>query len=168
MSLFCTNCRHNIPEGMNQCHVCNNGFVHQLRCSTCGNTVERGMAVCLACAGGTVRADQGGLSRFSDSERGLSRFLPPSRGDVGRLRSLERGEHFSDAGLFGALSDVTVPEDVSGMLGEISGAIQVVLRLSSKLATLAPADRTRGTIRACRELALILQEELEGRRGPMP
>lgn len=167
MSLFCTNCRNNISEGMNQCHVCNNGFVHQLRCSTCGNTVERGMAVCLGCTGAS-RADQG-LSRFSgDSERGLSRFLPPSRGDVGRLRSLERGEHFADAGLFGALSDVTVPEDVSGLLGEISGAIQVVLRLSSRLATLAPADRTRGTIRACRELALILQEELEGRRGPMP
>jgi len=166
MGLFCTNCRNNVPEGSNQCRVCNNGFVHQLKCSTCGGVVERGMAVCLNCSG----REQEGLSLLGEQnrDRSLSRFLPPSRGDVSRLRFLERGEHFSDAGIFGALSDVTVPEDVSGMLGEISEAIQVVLRLSTRLAASTPADRTRGTIRACRELALILQEELECRRGSRP
>lgn len=166
MGLFCTNCKNNVPEGTNQCRICNNGFVQQLKCSTCGALVERGMAVCLNCSG----KDPDGLTVLGDSnrERSLSRFLPPSRGDVSRLRSLERGEHFSDAGLFGALSDVTVPEDVSGLLGEISSSIQVVLKLAGHLASSAPADRTRGTIRACRELAVILQEELECRRGSIP
>ena len=84
------------------------------------------------------------------------------------MLALERGTHYSDAGIFGALSDVTVPENVSGLHGEISEVIQMTLRLAARLATLAPADRTRGTIRACRELAVILQEELESRRGTMP
>ncbi len=167
MGLFCTNCRNNVPDGVNQCRICNNGFVHQLKCSTCGNVVERGMAICLPCSGRVVESE---LSVLGDQnrDRSLSRFLPPSRGDVARLRSLERGEHISDAGIFGALSDVTVPEDVSGLLGEIAEAIQGVLRLSAHLAGSAPADRTRGTIRACRELAVILQEELECRRGFTP
>jgi hypothetical protein len=166
MGLFCTNCRNNVPEGTNQCRICNNGFVHQLKCSTCGEIVERGMAICLRCSGSGAKSDLSLLGGGGD--RSLSRFLPPSRGDVTRLRSLERGEHIADAGIFGALSDVTVPEDVSGMLGEISSTIQTVLRLATHLAALAPADRTRGTIRACRELAVILQEELESRRGTLP
>ena len=167
MGLFCTNCRNNVPEGVNQCHVCNNGFVHQLKCSICGNVVERGMAVCLQCPGNGVGSELSMLGEHN-RDRSLSRFMPASRGDVARLRSLERGEHISDAGIFGALSDVTVPEDVSGLLGEISGAIRIVIQLAARLASLAPADRTRGTIRACRELAVILQEELESRRGSMP
>jgi hypothetical protein len=163
MSLFCSNCRNAIPEGTNQCRICNNGFVHQLTCSTCGNAVARGMAICPLCERGGGRAT--GMLLGAEGDRGLSRFMPPSRRDTERRLALARGEHFSDAGMFGAYSDVTVPEDVGGLYAEIGGTIQTVLQLSARLAALAPADRTRATIRACRELAVILQEELETRRG---
>jgi hypothetical protein len=71
----------------------------------------------------------------------------------------------SDVGVFGAHSDVTIPLDVMVVFADISDAIQVVLKLSSRLMTLSPSDRTVSTVRACRSLALALQEELETRRG---
>lgn len=161
MALFCSVCSNPTPEGVNQCKVCNNGFVSQLSCSTCGNFIERGTATCPRCP-------RNSLSR-QDRSNYLSvdsfGFLPPSRGDVERGIALARGSRMSDVGLFGAHSDVTVPSDVAEMFVEISSTIQAVLRLSSLLMTLTPTANTRNTVRECRQLALSLQEELEIRRG---
>ena len=111
----------------------------------------------MMCSGST-------LQRY-EQPTGLSTFLPPSRGDVERELALSRGRRLSDVGLFGAISNVTVPSNVAEIFGEISETIQAVLRLSVRLATLPSTDRTRETVRACRNLAVTLQEELETRRG---
>ena len=76
------------------------------------------------------------------------------------------GETFDGAGRFGAISDVTVPDDVAGMMGEIARTVQGLLQLASRLAGVAGTERSRDCIRGCRDLASRLQEELETRRGP--
>ena len=167
MSLFCSVCNNPTPLGVNQCKVCNNGFVSQLCCSTCGYRVDRGAASCTRCPERPQTQEsqtQTSMQRVEHLDS-LSTFLGPSRGDALRELSLARGRHMSDVGVFGAHSDVTIPLDVMVVFADISDAIQVVLKLSSRLMTLSPSDRTVSTVRACRSLALALQEELETRRG---
>ena len=38
-------------------------------------------------------------------------------------------------------------------------------RLSAKLAVVAPTDTTRDLVRGCRTLMIVLQEEVDARRG---
>lgn len=49
MSLYCTICRHLVPEGINQCTNCRNGFVPQLACADCNRPVQRGSTTCFQC-----------------------------------------------------------------------------------------------------------------------
>ena len=49
MSLYCTVCRYPVPEGINQCTNCRNGFVPQLACSDCNHLVQRGSTSCFQC-----------------------------------------------------------------------------------------------------------------------
>ena len=49
MSLYCTVCRHPVPEGINQCPNCCNGFIPQLACADCNRPVQRGSASCFQC-----------------------------------------------------------------------------------------------------------------------
>jgi len=86
-----------------------------------------------------------------------------SRSEYGELTF---GETFDGAGRFGAISDVTVPDGVASVLGDIARTVQVLLALGNKLATVAGTERSRECIRGCRDLASRLQEELETRRGP--
>ena len=159
MGLFCTNCRNPVPEGVNQCRVCNNGFVHQLACSECGNLVLRGAASCPMRHSGTD------ASSYFSAQQSPSRDL--ARRSVSRsYGELTYGETYDDAGRFGAISNVTVPDDVSSVLGDIARTVQNLLGLASKLAAVAGTDRSRECIRGCRDLASRLQEELETRRGP--
>lgn len=50
MSLFCSICKNDVPEGFGQCVACKAGFAPQLACRTCGKLVPRGSAICAACA----------------------------------------------------------------------------------------------------------------------
>ena len=80
-----------------------------------------------------------------------------------------RGRELSDvrfdAGEFGAISDVTVPEGVVRLMNEIAATVRQVLTLANELAHTAPTEGTRQCVRECRNLATTLQEELERRRG---
>ena len=156
MGLYCTNCRNPVPEGVNQCRVCNNGFVHQLACERCGQVVVRGAAACPQCG---LRAPQPYVP-YDQPVRAVARR--PQEYD----RSMTFGEIRDGAGRFGAISDVTVPDGVAGLMGDISYTVQTLLSLASKLATVAGTERSRDCIRGCRDLASRLQEELETRRGP--
>ena len=49
MSLYCTICRYPVPEGVNQCINCRNGFIPQLACSNCNRTLARGSNSCFQC-----------------------------------------------------------------------------------------------------------------------
>lgn len=169
MGLFCTNCRNPVPEGVNQCRVCNNGFVHELACSQCGRSVIRGAAFCACTLFQRPSSYQPpdfpeGFQVRSPEEvptRALSRRT--SQNEYGQLTY---GETFDGAGRFGAISDVTVPDGVASVLGDISRTVQTLLSLANKLATVAGTERSRECIRGCRDLASRLQEELETRRGP--
>lgn len=50
MSLYCTVCRYPIPEGLNQCPQCRNGFISQLACAVCNRPVQRGSTSCFQCS----------------------------------------------------------------------------------------------------------------------
>lgn len=145
MSLVCTMCSNPVPEGRNQCLVCNRGFTPQLMCSGCRRVVDRGAAECPTC-------------------------LPADRPYYGQL--VRKGHHQDgalvarDVGHFGALSDVSVPDGVSDLLREIQTNVRSLLDLASRLSHYAQTEGTRSCIRGCRNLATELQEEFETRRGP--
>jgi len=159
MGLYCTSCRNPVPEGVNQCQVCNNGFVHQLECGLCGNLVVRGAAACVRCSSSSSYSPPRSYGEVS--ERALS-----SRTVQDNYGHPTYGETFDGAGRFGAISDVTVPDDVVGVFNDIAREVRSLLSLASKLASVAGTERSRECIRGCRDLASRLQEELETRRGP--
>lgn len=175
MGLYCTNCHNAVPEGVNQCRVCNNGFVHQLACSECGVLVIRGAAACGNMhTGEYARPDpQNSYGGLGSSAREHQGRVYPSRTELARVPlwrsdegSMIHGETFDGVGRFGAVSDVTVPDGVANLMGEIGRTVQDLLTLARKLASVASTDRSRECIRGCRDLASRLQEELETRRGP--
>ena len=97
-----------------------------------------------------------------------SGFLPGSvtpRGDLVRYADLDGGVSVGDVGTFGAHSDVTVPRSVAELLVDLVEAIRMLSRLSAKLAVVAPTDTTRDLVRGCRTLMIVLQEEVDARRG---
>ena len=170
MSLVCTTCRNPVPEGVNQCKVCNNGFVSQLACERCGCRVERGSASCPRCSETRDRPLSVGSVFQGESERAMttSGFLPGSvtpRGDLVRYADLDGGVSVGDVGTFGAHSDVTVPRSVAELLVDLVEAIRMLSRLSAKLVVVAPTDTTRDLVRGCRTLMIVLQEEVDARRG---
>jgi len=154
VSLYCTVCSNHVPGGRNQCGVCNNGFVSQLACASCRCPVERGVGACPRCSG---RGDQ----------HGSSYFPPMSQGGLVRRSSWgnELDDVRRDAGQFGAISDVRVPDNVQEFLGDLAENARSLMQLASKLAYFAPTENTRACIRDCRALAIRLQEEYETRRG---
>lgn len=152
MSLHCTVCRNPVPDGVNLCRTCNNGFVSQLACSSCGNTVVRGAAACGYCSTAPYRNER-------------SQGLVPAR-QPHHLGELTFGGTRFDAGQYGAISDVSVPDGVADMFHEIGHVVQSLLTLANRLSRVAGTEGTRACIRSCRDLASRLQEELETRRGP--
>ena len=145
MSLYCSMCSNQVPEGRNQCLVCNRGFTPQLVCSGCRRVVERGAAECSFCA----RTGDNGYGQLT-------------RRDHHQESAMVR----RDVGNFGALADVSVPDNVSGLLMDIQQTVQSLLTLATKLSHYAQTEGTRMCIRNCRNLATELQEEFETRRGP--
>ena len=57
MSLYCTICRYPVPEGVNQCTNCRNGFLPQLACAGCNRPVARGSNSCFQCRAGRPRLE---------------------------------------------------------------------------------------------------------------
>lgn len=49
MSLICSICKNDVPEGFGQCVACKAGFAPQLACRVCSKLVPRGAATCAAC-----------------------------------------------------------------------------------------------------------------------
>ena len=101
------------------------------------------------------------------SERAMttSGFLPLPRGDLARYADLDGGVSVGDVGTFGAHSNVTVPRSVAELLVDLVEAIRLLSRLSAKLTVVAPTDTTRDLVRGCRTLMIVLQEEVDARRG---
>ena len=157
MSLHCSICDNPVPEGRNQCLVCNRGFTPQLVCSGCRRVVERGQAACAYCA----------PPRHQYAEPGPP--MPQSQAMVyrpawGHGREMATTDH--DAGRFGAISSVSVPDDVAGIMMDLQQEVRSLLALATKLSHYAQTGGSRHCIRQCRELATLLQEEFETRRGP--
>jgi hypothetical protein len=164
MSLYCSVCGNNVPEGRNQCGVCNNGFVSQLACWVCLRLVTRGNARCSDCPG-NARVE--GYNP-SDNDESSSRS-PERRRYENRSTELARrgGETSLDAGRFGAISNVTVPDNEAALMSELGNGVQVLLNLANTLSrSKGHTEISRKVIRECRTLATLIQEELETRRGP--
>lgn len=158
MTLYCSVCGNHVPEGRNQCGVCNNGFVSQLACVSCRRLVTRGTAVCGSCQDSPGYSDVLPV-RFSSGKQGT---------ELGRRDSSGReGETALDVGRFGAISDVTVPDNEASLMGELGRGVQMLLTLANTLSrSCGHTEISRKVIRECRTLATLLQEELETRRGP--
>jgi hypothetical protein len=71
-----------------------------------------------------------------------------------------------DAGRFGAISNVRVPDNVADLMLDLQREVGSLLTLATKLSHYAQTEGSRHCIRQCRELATLLQEEFETRRGP--
>ena len=160
MSLYCSSCSNPVPEGLNQCRVCNRGFIPQLVCSGCSRVVERGAATCAYCP--TSRQDY----TSPTSVRQQSQAMMISRPEWERAQHREMVTTDYDAGRFGAISNVSVPENVADLMLDLQQEVRSLLALATKLAHYAQTEGSRHVIRQCRELATLLQEEFETRRGP--
>ena len=57
MSLYCTICRHPVPENFNSCTNCRNGFIPQLACASCNQVLPRGSASCFRCRTGRPKPE---------------------------------------------------------------------------------------------------------------
>jgi hypothetical protein len=104
----------------------------------------------------------------SDNDESSSRSTERRRYENRRTELVRRGGETSfDAGRFGAISDVTVPDNEAALMGELGRGVQVLLNLANTLSrSSGHTELSRKVIRECRTLATLIQEELETRRGP--
>ena|ERR1700690_3272826 len=169
MALYCSVCGNNVPEGRNQCGVCNNGFVSQLACGVCLRLVTRGNARCSDCPGNARVEGYNPSDNDESSSRSPERRRHENRStELARRWDWARGNETSlDAGRFGAISDVTVPDNEAALMGELGRGVQVLLNLANSLSrSQGHTEISRRVIRECVTLATLVQEELETRRGP--
>lgn len=173
--LSCTVCGSDVPPGYTWCVQCNRGYESQLRCRTCGSMVDRGAAACPRCH---AYVSQGAPDQILPLPQGVVRqfvpvvglssplgtvAVPASASSVAAARVPERylaGRHGVDA-------EVQIPQGDAELMTYMLRAASLLTELAARMNGFqGTSDMTRANIRACRQLALDLQEEVEVRRGP--
>jgi len=71
MSLICSICKNEVPEGFGQCVACKAGFAPQLACRSCGKLVPRGSSTCVACE--RVATERAATERFAGEQAVIDR-----------------------------------------------------------------------------------------------
>ena len=183
MPLYCSNCLKMVPEGSAQCYECKAGFVHQLICYNCKRPVQRGASTCTcgqmlaklptlpslsvdrpAMAGQVVRAP-------ADSPSLVGFTAPPSAppalpGLPAHVKSLRISEEYN-AGRYGVTATVSMPAkdvEIMNKLGQMVVLLHTVAQEMNQFQ--GHAEHTRSLIRAMRNLATDIQDEIEMRTGP--
>lgn len=176
--LYCKTCNYVTEAGRNACLNCGNGFVSVLVCGACGKEVVRGSSACAICE-----------SRASAALRGYSQQGPPNvqisvlpfveqeapkppRLGALAIPGLPAGlmrpvrEAYSH-GRFGVEAEVQLngrDADIMTKMKQTGALLHVLAQEMNNLQGHMPS--TRALIKACRNLAAELQEEVEVRLGP--
>jgi hypothetical protein len=129
--------------------------------------VMRGNARCVGCPGRPADDVHSG-ENLDETSGTLDRYRGGDRStELARRRDRSGGETSLDVGRFGAISNVTVPDNEAALLSELGNGVQVLLNLANTLSrSKGHTEISRKVIRECRTLATLIQEELETRRGP--
>lgn len=174
--LYCTTCRTVVEVGSAFCRACGNGFTSRLACATCGRVVPAGQAFCDRCAsGGIDPARQASSQEFFPNHPNTAlsaRNEAPAGLVLPRLPpgvSLDR-VHVPEsrpAGRLGAVADVQMGGRDAEILTKMNQVVVLLHALAVEMNDfVAYSDLTRRNIKACRNLAADLQEEVETRVGP--
>lgn len=185
--LYCAVCKTVVQEGDNQCRSCGNGFVSRLACASCNKIVTIGVSSCPACSRSSMAFDVVPTpvrplpSSLAPVQRSVPYVvaepvpsavvlhppgklrLPPGLG----LNELTVPEQRRDAGRFGAIADVTMngnDAEIMTRMNQVAAMLHVLAQDMNGFQGVDP--ETRSVIRGCRNLAALLQEEVERRRGP--
>lgn len=147
----------------------------QLRCGDCGSLVERGWNFCPTC-----KPEMPGrsLALKPDVQRGPSNGshlavqptgllpLPPSFGGAPLPMPMVVPPSYVQ-NRFGVSAEVQLSGQDAEILTLMSQAATLLHGLAAKMNTFSGVMKsTRDVIRGCRDLATLLQEEIEVRRGP--
>ena len=166
MSLFCSICKNEVPEGFNQCVACKAGFAPQLACASCRRLVPRGAATCTACERSIAVAASMEVPSTQLAMASLP-FAPPVLPGLPSHVGLVRVPEQYQAGRFGVSATVQVPALDVEIMNEMAQVVVILHTLAAKMNRFQGImESTRSVIRQCRALATELQDEIESRRGP--
>ena len=186
MSLYCTACRTLAEDGSAVCAACGNGFTSQLACANCHRPVARGTAFCVVCARAASPSLEVAPPPDLDRDRMFIMRRPspalgnhgssPQRPPPGGLAhlpplpgiSLEQAYvHDSyQAGEFGAIAEVQMNGRDADIMTKMNQTVVLLHALAQEMNNFqALSDNTRRVIKGCRNLATMLQEEVETRVG---
>jgi hypothetical protein len=186
MSLFCSVCKNEVPEGFSQCLACKAGFAPQLMCGVCRSLITRGSATCLVCQQRSINAappvlplvpppalplplvpqvSQGGGSSGSMTYHPPDTRLVPARlpSFVGPGALVVPEEY--EAGKLGVSATVQIPPAHAAVMNDLGQLVALLHTMASKLVTL-PGDGARFLAKSMRTLATDIQDEIERRVGP--
>jgi hypothetical protein len=149
MSLFCSICKNDVPEGFGQCVACKAGFAPQLACRVCRRLVPRGAAMCAPCerAVAMVPAQPEPVQQSYSPSDGLVPPLPPPRalsiispstapaplpGLPSHVGLSVVPEQYS-AGRFGVTATVSVPALDVEIMNEMGQVVVVAHTIASRI-----------------------------------
>lgn len=178
MSLYCSVCRNEVPEGFAQCVACKAGFAPQLMCGVCRSLVPRGTATCIVCAQRArqeARASQDLIPAHPQGQAAspsavshpvvmlppLSLARLPSFAGPGAMMVPETYE----AGKLGVSATVQIPPQHAAVMNDLGQLVALLHTMATKM-VLLPGDGARLLAKSMRNLATDIQEEIERRVGP--
>lgn len=155
--LYCQTCRNVIPLGGVMCP--HHGFTVQLACQICGAVIERGLGACATCD--APKQELAPLP-YLHLPPGTSAALQVPRIE---LPSAVPARYVSRK--FGVEAEVVLngqDAEILTKMGQVAALLQVLAQNMNNFQGVM--DSTRRVIKACRNLAADIQEEVEVRRGP--
>lgn len=180
MSLICSICKNDVPEGFGQCVACKAGFAPQLICKTCRKLLPRGSATCSSCERSAAQVPQQPSQPLSSS-RELSRptsipipMPPPMAISIVAPRSappalpglpshvgLQVVDEQYSAGRFGVTATVQVPALDVEIMNEMGQVVVVAHTVASRISASLMEVAKAGT-ETSRETALTIPASPQG------
>lgn len=142
MSLICSVCKNDVPEGFGQCVACKAGFAPQLACRACGKLVARGAATCAVCVRSAAlvapsRTEGGGPWPLLPPPKAISivapNAAPPALPGLPSHVGLQVVSEQYNAGRFGVTATVQVPALDVEILNEMGQVVVVAHTMASRI-----------------------------------
>lgn len=161
--IYCRPCRQMLRAGEAHCPTCGGSGDHA--CVECHRDVAVGSSCCEACAGesGRPRPAPALLEVVPDLDRAAEAALTIPAAVLGAKPVLERYE----AGRHGVKATVVMAGEDAAILNELLQFVAMLHAMAARSNQFrGHTDNTRKMIRQMRDLATLIQEEVELRRGP--
>lgn len=190
--LYCSTCQMVVQRGSSQCQNCKTGFVSQLVCGDCGRLIARGLNVCSECdaphrpsffplgpsplgpSSLGPSSPPPGPSPFSPGVS-ISISVPRAPAPVpGPLANLPARMLMNDPvpdgyslRRFGVEAEVQLSGNDADILTKMRQSAALLYVLADEMNKFqGHLDSTRKLMKACRNLAADIQEEVDLRLGP--